>query len=184
MKVRDSKRLTPSRREHLEPLIKDIALEWAVAYIEPAEIDLLRKTISLNAIEAIKSAEMIIALRSRPSKIIIDAADSVEANYDRRIREALAVAEPSYRIPQLVCEHRADDNYPEVSAASIIAKVARDRAIEGLKLEYGDFGSGYPSDPATQEFMAKISRGADCPECVRQSWSTFQRGKQTSIGDW
>ncbi|MFH0863412.1 MAG: ribonuclease HII [Candidatus Altiarchaeota archaeon] len=184
LKVRDSKKLTPSRREHLEPLIKSIAVEWRVLPISPADIDRLRKSRSLNVIEAQKTAQMIISLENRPSKIIIDAADAVEANYDRKIRESLEAACPGYHIDELVCEHKADDNYVEVSAASVLAKVARDRAIEDLKGEYGEFGSGYPSDPRTQEFVRKIIASGESPDCIRRSWNTMNRHRQTSLGDW
>lgn len=184
LKVRDSKKLTPSRREHLEPLIKSIAIEWRLLHISPADIDRLRKTQSLNVIEAQKTAHMIVSLENRPGKIIIDAADAVEASYDRKIREAIESACPGYIIDELICEHKADDNYVEVSAASVIAKVARDRAIEDLKAEYGEFGSGYPSDPLTQEFVKRIIASGQTPECIRRSWNTMNRCRQTSIGDW
>ena len=47
---------------------------------------------------------------------------------------------------ECVAEHKADENHPEVSAASIIAKVTRDRAVEQLSKDIGiDLGSGYPS---------------------------------------
>jgi ribonuclease HII len=184
LKVRDSKKLSPTRREHLEPLIKSLALEWEVLHISPADIDRLRKTISLNVIEAQKTARMIVSLDKTPDRIIIDAADAVEANYDRKIREALEAASPGYVIRELVCEHKADDNYVEVSAASVLAKVARDRAIEELKVELGDFGSGYPSDPLTQVFVKKILHSGDWPDCIRKSWNTMCREKQTSLGDY
>jgi ribonuclease HII len=184
LKVRDSKKLTASRREHLEPLIKSLAGEWKLTYIQPPEIDRLRKTISLNVIEAQKTAQMIISLEKKPSKIIIDAADAVEENYARKIRDAIEAASPGYHIGELVCEHKADDNYIEVSAASVLAKVARDRAIDDLKKELGDFGSGYPSDPLTQEFVKKIIREGEWPTCIRKSWNTMNKCKQTSIGDY
>jgi ribonuclease HII len=58
-----------------------------------------------------------------------------------------------------------------VSAASIIAKVTRDRAIARLNREY-DLGSGYPSDPKTVEFVRDwFSRYGQVPDFVRKSWS-------------
>jgi ribonuclease HII len=73
--------------------------------------------------------------------------------------------------------HQADAIYPVVSAASIIAKVRRDELIEELKKELGiDFGSGYPSDPKTKEFLIKWGKkhSGKFPEIVRQSWQTVE----------
>jgi ribonuclease HII len=184
LNVRDSKKLTASKREHLEPLIKAVAREWAVAYIEPGEIDRLRKTRSLNLIEAERTARMILALETKPGRIIVDAADTVEENYGRRITNALRELSADYRVPELVSEHKADDNYVEVSAASVLAKVARDRAVEALRAEHGDFGSGYPSDPLTKAFIRRIVAAGAYPDCVRRSWNTLERGKQASLGEY
>jgi len=182
--VRDSKKLSPSRREHLEPLIKKTVVSWRTVHITPSEIDRLRQTISLNQIEAQRTAEMILALDYPPTMIIVDAADSVQENYGKRIAETIRELDPDYLLPEIVSEHRADDTYVEVSAASVIAKVERDRAIEGLKAALGDFGSGYPSDPATQEFLKRMVRGGDIPDCVRRSWNTIERSKQTALLDY
>ncbi|MFH1055055.1 MAG: ribonuclease HII, partial [Candidatus Altiarchaeota archaeon] len=145
MRVRDSKKLSPKRREELEPLVKEAAVEWRVAHIQATEIDRLRKTMSLNVIEAQRTAQLILSLKYTPSKILIDAADTVEANYRRKIIESLAALNPEYKMPEIIAEHKADDTYPEVSAASILAKVERDRCIQQLKAYYGEFGSGYPA---------------------------------------
>jgi len=59
------------------------------------------------------------------------------------------------------------ERVPQVAAASIVAKVVRDRLIDLLKREVGDFGSGYPSDPRTVEF---VKRGLVPSECIRHSW--------------
>ena len=76
----------------------------------------------------------------------------------------------------MVCEHKADAKYPAVSAASIIAKVTRDREIEKIKDQYGEVGSGYPSDPHTIDFLKReISRGTDISGIVRTEWATFRR---------
>jgi ribonuclease HII len=184
LNVKDSKKLMPARREHLEPLIKALSLEWRTSYITPQDIDRLRKSMSLNLIEAQRTAEMIVTLTKIPSKIIVDAADSVQENYGKRIVESILALNPKYRMPEMVSEHKADDNYVEVSAASVLAKVARDMAIEELKAELGDFGSGYPSDPRTQEFIKGLIASGDIPDCVRRSWNTMDRGKQTSMGEY
>ena len=179
LKVRDSKRLSVDRRNHLYPLICELATEYHIAYIEPAEIDSLRKKISLNEIEAQYTAKIFGGLKFPPKKITVDAADSVADNYRKRIASALK-NDFSF---QLVCEHKADDNYVEVSAASVIAKVSRDNAIEELKMEYGDFGSGYPCDPLTTAYIHKLIRSGRLPDYVRKSWNTVSDKKQTILGE-
>ena len=73
----------------------------------------------------------------------------------------------------LVLEHKADLNYPVVSAASILAKVTRDAEIEKLKKQIGiDFGSGYMSDPKTVEFLKENYE--KYPEIFRKSWFPYQ----------
>ena len=76
-----------------------------------------------------------------------------------------------------------------VSAASIIAKVERDREIAKLTLKYGDFGSGYLTDEKTMGFLKRLlDRYGDYPSCVRKSWEPARRVKsehgtqQTKLG--
>jgi ribonuclease HII len=182
--VKDSKRLSPRRRRTLEPVIKDLAIEHKTVFVTPADIDRLRKTISLNQIEAEKTAQILLELESQPEKITVDATDSIAENYRKRILEAIAGLNPEFRIPELVCEHKADDKYPEVSAASIIAKVARDGAIESLKKQLGEFGSGYPSDELTKTFLRKILKEGSMPDCVRKSWNTVEKTRQSQLADY
>jgi ribonuclease HII len=180
--VRDSKKLTASRRVELEPRIKELATEWKLSVILPAEIDHLRKRISLNQIEAEKMAYLIMSHTRRPEKIIVDAADSVAANFGERIRAILSKGDA--QVPEIISEHKADDRYIEVSAASVIAKVARDRAIEELKAEYGEIGSGYPSDEVTMSYVKNAARLGELPHFIRRSWISAKRSSQTSLGEF
>ena len=84
----------------------------------------------------------------------------------------------------MIAENKADEKYPVVSAASIIAKVTRDRVIHMLHAEDGDFGSGYASDPRTQEFVAHCHASTGTfPESVRHKWLTIRRfsGPEQSV---
>jgi ribonuclease HII len=182
MGVRDSKKLSAARREEFEPVIKDLALEWKLVSVSPAEIDRLRKSISLNQIEAEKMAGLIISHTMRPEKVIVDAADGVAENFGDRIRAALKAN--GVDAPKIVSEHKADDNYIEVSAASVIAKVSRDRAISELRASYGEIGSGYPSDEVTMEYIRNATRKGEIPDFVRRSWVSFKRSNQTSLGEF
>jgi ribonuclease HII len=78
---------------------------------------------------------------------------------------------------EIISKHEADDLYPIVSAASIIAKTKRDFEIEKIKSEIGeDVGSGYPSDSKTISFLKKwIEEHKTPPPHTRHSWKTTQR---------
>jgi ribonuclease HII len=89
----------------------------------------------------------------------------------------------------VVVEHKADVTYPVVSAASIIAKVERDREIDVLKAQHGDLGSGYPSDPRTIQWLKRwLEKNRQYPDFVRKSWVTAEllqeEKKQPSLGSW
>lgn len=179
--VRDSKKLSPHRREELEREIRRIC-RCEVIVLPAAEIDALRDEMSLNRIEAKLFATII--ERLAPETAYVDSADTVEENFARYIRAELK------NPPKIVSEHRADDKYPVVSAASIVAKVRRDAEIARIEGEIGEpIGSGYPSDPGTVAFIEKwIRRTGTLPPHARRSWSTIikiqNRIKGTKLEDW
>jgi ribonuclease HII len=66
-----------------------------------------------------------------------------------------------------------------VSAASIIAKTERDAVISKLHEKYGDFGSGYPTDPKSIAFLQKlIQNNEELPFFIRRSWESVSRAVQ------
>jgi ribonuclease HII len=74
---------------------------------------------------------------------------------------------------QLVPKHKADLNYIEVAAASILAKVTRDREIIKIKKKYKiEFGSGYPADSRTVKFLKECNGNYPI---FRKSWATWKR---------
>jgi ribonuclease HII len=74
---------------------------------------------------------------------------------------------------EIVSEHHADEKYRVVSAASIVAKVVRDREIKKIAKEYGEIGSGYPSDPVTIRWLSGyIADNPSPPPIARRSWKT------------
>jgi len=180
--VRDSKKLTPQKRTMLEPHIKECAVEWTLLKISPEEIDRMRKKMSLNALEALKIADMLMSLKTTPGRVIVDSPDPVALSFKQRIVAVLE--ERKTFVPEIVSEHKADDNYIEVSAASVIAKVERDRDIEKLRAEYGEVGSGYPSDEVTQAFVRALLRKGELPYYVRRSWSSVDQAKQARLGEF
>lgn len=166
--VRDSKELSPEKREALYPMIRKIAKEIASVHVPASEIDLLRKKMSLNELEAQKIAGLLGGLSSRPDVVYVDAPDTIEGNFARRIARCGIKH-------KIVSEHKADSNYPVCSAASVIAKVERDLEIRGLEGKYGRLGSGYPHDPDTIGFLNRCIERKEYPDIIRQSWDTFDR---------
>jgi len=74
---------------------------------------------------------------------------------------------------KIISEHKADENYPVVSAASILAKVTRDEEIEKIKQQIGvNFGSGYPSDETTQRFLEE--NYDKYPDIFRKTWKSYK----------
>ena len=69
--------------------------------------------------------------------------------------------------------HHADSKFITVSAASILAKVSRDRAITRLRKKH-DIGSGYPSDPKTRVFVKKSIQKNQNLAFLRKSWKPVQ----------
>jgi ribonuclease HII len=102
----------------------------------------------------------------------VDASDVKPERYARHILDQLP---PDLRRIVLISEHKADRKYPIVSAASIVAKVKRDSEISKLWEEYGNFGSGYVTDPVTIRFLKEWRRKRrDYPPMVRRSWKTIR----------
>jgi ribonuclease HII len=133
---------------------------------ESLDIQMGKKT--LNAIEAKHFAEIINHLS--PDTAYIDSADASCKNFERMMSKHLKSR------PKLIIEHKADERYPVVSAASIIAKVERDSEINRLHEIHGDFGSGYASDDKTQKFLRKcFNENRAFPSCVRKKWKTTMR---------
>jgi len=169
--VRDSKKLTPGSRVRLFRELTHLLDHWSYLVIEPPIVDQYVARRGLNLLEAEAMARLIIDAMSklRIQRIYIDSPDPVPSRFSR-IVESLVNAEA-----ELIAMNKADEEVPVVSAASIIAKVIRDILISELRRIYGDFGSGYPSDPRTREFLRKHKD--DLPPIVRKSWSTLRRIK-------
>jgi ribonuclease HII len=146
--VKDSKLLSPELRNQLFEKIIAIVRDYEVRIVSAEEIDsaLNSPSLNLNWLEATKSAEII--NRLMPDKAIVDCPSTNTEAYKAYLKNKLIKKET-----KLIAEHKADVKYPVVSAASIIAKVTRDREIEKLRQTFGDFGSGYPSDEKTARFL-------------------------------
>jgi len=172
--VKDSKLLSPQKREELASQIKKLALNYHFILLSPAEIDPVvesrRKLHKLNRLEAQAMARVIAVLK--PDVVYVDASDILADRFGDHIAENLLFS------PKLICEHKADVKYPIVSAASIIAKVERDKVISQLQKKHGNIGCGYPSDSKTVKFLEEwIEKFGSYPDFVRKSWKTSKRIK-------
>lgn len=170
LKVKDSKELSIMQRETIYEKLKKALKEYAFIKIQPRELDELMAKKSLNEIEAMKIALLIDNLKTKPELVIIDCPDVVSKKFISRLKKYLS------RSMQIKAEHKADANYLIVSAASIIAKVERDKEIKKLSEKYGNIGSGYSHDPDTIKFIeGYIEKHKKLPEFARSQWDTSQK---------
>lgn len=148
----DSKRLGAARRDSLFDEIQDRALAWYVVQVEVADID------RLNILHATMwgMQQAVNGLNPSPAWALID----------------------GNRAPDLDCEVRTivqgDRLEPAISAASILAKVSRDRHMQKLHQLYPEYGfdqhKGYP----TPQHLQLLERHGPCPE-HRRSFAPVRR---------
>lgn len=166
--VKDSKMLTAKKREEMIPKLQSIAEDYVILSVGAEQIDELRTRSNLNKLEIERMQQLVNTLS--PDKAIIDALESNEKRFLKKLKNGIKVN------AEIISENFADKNYIEVGAASIIAKVHRDEEIQKLHKIYGYFGSGYPSDPKTINFLKEwIKKKQELPSFVRKSWLTIQR---------
>ena len=152
----DSKKLSEKRREALYPLIMEKALSVSIATASPAEID--QYNIRGATLRAMARAVQALALL--PHKALIDGRDVP---------------------PCLPCDGEAiikgDLTQPEISAASIIAKVTRDRIMQGLCAAYPGYGFSIHKGYGTANHLEAISRLGISP-IHRQSFTPCRRDSE------
>lgn len=168
-KIKDSKKLIKRRRETLADYIKK-NFYYEIIVVEAEHIDDLRRTMSLNELEAYIFAN--IANKRKANIYYIDAVN--EKDFEKLMKKLI-----KYDC-KIICEHEADRKYAVVSAASILAKVERDKQIEKISKELESklnmpLGSGYPSDEKTINFIREwIKKFDDLPPYIRKSWKTVK----------
>ncbi len=167
--VKDSKLLTPKKREELYPKIIKTVKGYKIIEVSPTEIDaaLESQELNLNLLEAHKTAQIINELK--PDKAFIDCPSPNKKRYEAYLRNLLDNKEI-----ELVIEHKAE-KYPVVAAASIISKVYGDNIIKEIKKKYGNIGPGYMSNPITQKFLKE--NWEKHPEIFRKSWISWKNHK-------
>jgi ribonuclease HII len=172
--VKDSKQLTPKRRESLAVIIKEKAETFEISMAFPSEIDGKNgEGIKLNELEAIKSAEIINKINKglNKVKVVVDCPSPNIAKWTDYLKTKI----DNLSNLEVLCEHKADINHIAVSAASILAKSTREKEMDKLKQKYGnEIGSGYSSDPATCKFLEKHAQKYKNDGIFRQTWATWK----------
>jgi ribonuclease HII len=197
MGVKDSKMLSAGRREELFSVLSRDHYH-CILELPARSIDLTRDLMTMNQLEVICFASVIASLHrgevvihpllkgevrselggksSAIDRVILDAAD---VNADRFGDEVL---EETHHLEDIggigfLSLHKADRDHPVVGAASILAKVVRDRNIHRLSDDVGKpIGSGYPSDPVTVSFLKDhLDEKGELPAFARRSWETSKK---------
>lgn len=182
--VKDSKKLSDSRREEMASCLEEVG-DFHILEVTASEIDELMEVMNLNEIE-VKGFVKVIE-RFEPDKVIVDLPEPDGDRFIGKLRKELP---ERFEDVDFVAEHGADEKYPVVSAASIMAKSAREEHVEELKSGYGfDFRSGYAHDEEVTEFLEKhLEEFGTLPDEARESWETCKRvrreSEQGSLGDF
>jgi ribonuclease HII len=168
--ARDSKELSPEERETCYARLRGLGEMRSIALLPPV-VDRAVRFGRLNELEATAFGLLIRGLRADEARV--DACDTNERRFAGR------VARHAGSPVRVLARHHADRDDPVVGAASIVAKVRRDRAIARLETTLGQgIGSGYPSDSVTVEFVRDWLVGhPEHPPWLRASWATMRRVK-------
>jgi ribonuclease H2 subunit A len=184
---KDSKQLTEEDRDELFKLIGDFngeLLHSKAIVSNPLDItfeQLSYTKVSLNTISHNCAKSIIRHFLSLGLRVKAAYLDTVgdEKKYKELMEYEFRDVVPNI---EFTVESKADDTYPVVSAASIVAKVTRDIAIkdfvikEKLPLVSREFGSGYPGDPNTVKWLNDhFDSFFGYPNVVRFSWSTITK---------
>lgn len=178
--VKDSKKLTPQKREEIFKTFQTKNIQFYFVEISPFKID--RNSINELEIEAaVKIAKKVLNKRVRLLKVFLDVPAFGKGidRYCQKISEKINKfvsrrVEIETKEVEVWGGNRLDDRNVVVSAASIVAKVIRDNKIERLKKEYGDFGSGYPNEQTITFLRANYEK---LKPIVRHKWYTIEKIK-------
>ncbi len=137
----DSKKLTAKRREVLAAQIRDLALSWGIGRAEVDEID------QMNILRASHLAmqRAVAALSVDPEVVLVD-----------------GNLLPSFPVPA-VAVVKGDDRVPSISAASILAKVARDEEMCTLAAQYPEYGFERHKGYGTAAHLSALARLGPTP---------------------
>jgi len=179
MGVDDSKNLSKKRRKsiHSEIITISKSREWEIGIIRcsAGDIDRWMESGNLNTLEVMLFAEAISEVTNKTSEftLFLDACDVDARRFGRNVSFALGERAGDFKI---VSEHKMDASDVITGAASIIAKIHRDLAVDKLSKKWGvDLGSGYPSDTKSKNAIENLCREEYLPDFLRRKWSNVER---------
>ncbi len=178
--ITDSKKLNPTKRKLAYELIEKNCDErgWKkdITICNPIDIDLAIEISNLNILETELFAETINNLnidKSKGGKMILDACDVNEKRFGDKV--SALVKEWPWNQWDLISIHRADSIHRVVGAASIVAKVTRDKIIQDIEKETGiKIGSGYPSDSISKTALHELCKNDSPSEHLRWNWASIR----------
>jgi ribonuclease HII len=165
MDLKDSKKLSEEEIQNVYPeLIEDI--DYNYFRITPSEFETrsnLQEVVLKAHYHAIEKHDY------KNEEIYVDACTLGEEEFGERLSEMID------KEATIISRHKADERFPIVSAASIIAKALRIHEMNSLRSKYDyEIGSGYSDDPKTRDFIFNyISENSEIPEDARKEWKLF-----------
>ena len=182
--VKDSKKLSDRKRESIRDKLESVG-EVFLQEFTASSLDDMMEVMTINDIELKGFADVIDM--AEPDKVIMDLPEPDAESFIGKVKDLM---DTDHHDVEFVAEHGADENFPAVSAASIVAKSARESHVEKLHEKYGyDFASGYPHDKPTITFLERyLGEKDELPPETRKAWSTAERlldeHRQNSLGDF
>lgn len=158
--LQDSKKLEAEEREALVPLIQEAAASWAVTTISVPELN-GSKTLHYWSLEGMRRS--VVATESRPELLLIDG--------------KYPVPDLPYRQSTLI---KGDGRSLCIAAASILAKVHRDRLMVELDAQYPGYGFAAHKGYVTQEHREALERLGPCP-AHRQNFAPVAEASQLKL---
>src|SRR3989339_50480 len=160
--------------------IKEEIETFEIVLSKPIEIDYHLNTdgTNLNNLEANMVAEIINRINKGYTKIkvVIDCPSTGIKKWNDLLKTKIK----NLSNLEISCEHKADENHIAVSAASILAKCVREEEMQKLREKYGnEIGSGYTSDPSTQQFLKKHAKKYNDDGIFRKSWATWKNANNS-----
>ena len=186
--VDDSKKLSIRKRTMLSQIIMENVEYYDTLVINPLEIDnyVFNENLTLTTLMEHGLKKIIHPVKSKITFLQIDKMGGKD--FADRFKDDIK--------GKIICEEKGDAKYTSIGAASILAKVVRDRIIENIKKDVKKsdpnlpgLGSGYPSDPETKKFLREyFMKYNQFSDYVRKSWSTISNLKdilsQSNLDDF
>jgi len=163
--VRDSKELSIEKMLNISGELEKIARSVLYIEVEPGIID----NKNLNKLTFEKFVELINSTDADAVYFDAPVPARFVGKYILQLKRAVN------RDIEIIGDIKGDKKFPCVSAASICAKVRREERIAELKKIFGDFGSGYPGDAKTRDFLRQSCMNGNYPAIVRKKWQTLKK---------